>query len=202
MDSNANTIIYHKNVLEFATVANEYCKYLENIDQTEKEKFIKVTTKLLPLLYLKAAMIPEFETDDNNEIEQHVTETHYNFLLQTVAQKIDLHDNLVSVTDDITNQAEEVSISECFADIYQDLKNFTENFKTNTEDTMAETLWMCQYNFKHYWGARLIAILTIFHNLAYGDENISENNSLTHKKNTENTEDTEDTDWLENLNIN
>jgi len=56
-----NNPLYDKNTLEFVAVAFECCSWLE---KTEREgadlfAFVDKATKLLPLLYLKATLLPE-----------------------------------------------------------------------------------------------------------------------------------------------
>ena len=68
-------VVYSKNVIEFATVANEYCSFIENVDQFERKNFITKLQKLLPLLYLKAVLIPAPDLELTDDMpEKHVNE--------------------------------------------------------------------------------------------------------------------------------
>ena len=51
--------IYERNTLEFVTVALEYCTFVETAGNTGLFDFVDKATKLLPLLYLKASLLPE-----------------------------------------------------------------------------------------------------------------------------------------------
>ena len=57
-------VIFERNSIEFVTVAAEYCAFLERCQQQppSRRRFLDTAVKLLPLLYLKATLIPECET--------------------------------------------------------------------------------------------------------------------------------------------
>ena len=42
MDSELNSVVFTKNVIEFVTVANEYCSFVENSDKLEQKDFLWV----------------------------------------------------------------------------------------------------------------------------------------------------------------
>lgn len=51
-------VIFDKNVVEFVTVAAEFCAFLERAEGMKRSMFVDTTLKILPLLYLKASMLP------------------------------------------------------------------------------------------------------------------------------------------------
>ena len=54
-----NNPIYERNTLEFVTVALEFCTFVENAGNTGLFDFLDKAVKILPLLYLKATLLPE-----------------------------------------------------------------------------------------------------------------------------------------------
>lgn len=54
-------VIFDKNVIEFVTVAAEFCAFLERAESMKRSTFVDTTLKILPLLYLKASMLPKCE---------------------------------------------------------------------------------------------------------------------------------------------
>lgn len=72
MEKESNSI-YERNTLEFVTVALEYCTFVESAGNTGLFDFVDKATKLLPLLYLKASLLPD--TDDNEDLEPELTVT-------------------------------------------------------------------------------------------------------------------------------
>ena len=60
MEQNSQ-VIFDRNTIEFVTVAAEYCAFLERSEGKKRSAFVDTTLKILPLLYLKASMLPEVE---------------------------------------------------------------------------------------------------------------------------------------------
>lgn len=198
MDDDFKKILYSKNVLEFTTVANEYCKFVEDVNNVDRNKFIDVSLKLLPLLYLKTSLLPELQSDEEGIIEKFVSETDYNYLRENVAAKLGIHDIEITVSgepDVEVTESEDVYLSECFSDIYQDIKNFTEVFRHENDTAMHEALWECTYNFKHYWGGRLLSLITTLHQMYYGDNDLSDN----YKYSEEQNQYEEKNNWINNF---
>ena len=54
-----NNPIYERNTLEFVTVALEFCTFVENAGNTGLFDFLDKAAKILPLLYLKATLLPD-----------------------------------------------------------------------------------------------------------------------------------------------
>ena len=61
MEKESQTI-FDKNVIEFVTVAAEFCAFLERAERMKRSTFVDTSLKILPLLYLKASMLPKCET--------------------------------------------------------------------------------------------------------------------------------------------
>lgn len=72
-----NNPIYERNTLEFVTVALEFCTFVENAGNTGLFDFLDKAVKILPLLYLKATLLPEAEEEEDAEPELTVTEDMY-----------------------------------------------------------------------------------------------------------------------------
>ena len=62
--TNENNPIYERNTLEFVTVALEYCHFVEQAGEKGLFDFVDKATKLLPLLYLKALLLPVVESEE------------------------------------------------------------------------------------------------------------------------------------------
>jgi hypothetical protein len=178
-------VVYSKNVIEFATVANEYCSFIEAVEQFPRKDFITRTQKLFPLLYLKAALLPEPDIEMSEDApEKFVSEEDYNFILHKLEEKFGQFDAYHEVFDpSIQYSAEplEASISENIADVYQDLKDFILLYRIGTLDVMNDALWECRNNFEQYWGQRLVNGLRALHNLIYGITNLEEIEDQTEK---------------------
>ena len=171
-------VVYSKNVIEFATVANEYCSFIEAVDQFQRKSFITKVQKLFPLLYLKAVLlpVPDIEMSDDAP-EKYVTEEDYNFILHKLEEKFGQFDAYHEVFDPSIQYSVdplEASISENITDIYQDLKDFILSYRIGTLEVMNDALWECRNNFEQFWGQRLVNGLRALHNLVYGDSDLEE----------------------------
>jgi hypothetical protein len=167
-----NSLVYSKNVIELITVANEFCSFLERSEDMETTDFMSRLQKLLPLLYLKASLLPEFETNSDDELEKFVTELDYNLIQQKVLRHTGSGDDYQEVFISgmqFSESALTASISENMADIYQDMKDLVMSFRTLDEEVMEQALSESQSNFAHLWGQKLVNSLRAVHNLIYGE---------------------------------
>jgi hypothetical protein len=177
MEGDTPHIVYSVNVIEFVTVAGEYCATLETMDEFNRKDFVHKMQKIFPLLYLKASLLPEVENMLEDEPEKFVTEYDYNYLHQKLQMKLGEHDSYLEVFDPLMQYSEspvEGSLAENMADIYQDLKDFILSYRIGTVEVMNDALWECRNNFASYWGQRLVNGLRALHNLTYGDVDLSE----------------------------
>lgn len=174
---NLHDIVYSKNVVEFVAVANEYCQLVERVSHFSPEQLLVTVQKMLPLIYLKASLLPETDKFMDEEIEKFVTEYEYNILLQKWISILGEDDNFREVFDPEIQFGQEnvtASISENLLDIYQDLKDFISSYQFGNEEVMNDALFNCIMNFRSYWGQRLVNVLRAIHMLVYSDEDSEE----------------------------
>lgn len=166
-------LLYSQTTIEFVTLASEYCAFVTNVSKLKQKEFVEKSQKLLPLLYFKATVLPQIDKQTEGELQETVSEIEYNIVYTNTAEKLDTKDVFVDVYEPArqeSSEANNLSMSECFADIYQDLKNFIDSYQTGVEEIMYEALWQCNYNFQEIWGPRVIALLNEIHNLAVAGE--------------------------------
>lgn len=169
--------IYQKDVLEFVTVAVEYCAYLEQAEGKERSEFIDTMSKLLPLLYLKGTLLPQYETFSDDMPQDYVTEENYNIVRGNIAYLLaDKDDYLDVFVDDMKYSDEPIlmTISENLADIYQDLKNFAYTYKIGMEEQMLTAIEECKRNFITDWGQKLTNVLRAIHEVKYSPDDIDD----------------------------
>ena len=167
-DSDLHSVVYSKNVVEFVTVANEYCGLVEKASTIPVEQNIKNLQKVLPLLYLKSTLLPKTEKILDEELEKYVSELDYNVLQQRWLEVLGEYDSYYEVFDPDIQFGEEMvtaSISESLLDIYQDLKNFLNAYSLGDEEIMNDALYDCVYHFEDFWGQRLVNVLRAVHKL-------------------------------------
>ena len=156
--------LYQRDILEFVTVAVQYCAYLEDSEGRSREEFVDTMSKLLPLLYLKGSLLPQYETYSDNMLSDYVTEENYDIIRNNIAYIMaDKDDYLDVFVDDMKYSDEPIlmTISENLADIYQDIKNFAYIYKQGVEDEMMSALELCNQNFRTDWGQKLVNVLLL-----------------------------------------
>lgn len=162
---------YDKTILEFLTVAVQFCALLEQANLTEAKPFIERITKILPLLYLKADLMPEYDPNELLETQSFVTEENYNIVRNNIAVLLGQHDDFLEVfVEDMKYSDKPIlaTISENLADIYQDVKNFVMFFKIEAQDELIfEAVAKCKENYKFYWGQRCVNVMRPLHELKF-----------------------------------
>lgn len=164
--------VYSKNVIEFVTVANEFCTYLETCNKNEAKQFAEKAQKLLPLLYLKASLLPQVDTMLEENLEKFVNEADWEYIRSMIQAKLGANDEYLEVFDKQMQESDEPlyqSISECFADIYQDLKDFLSSYRIGSLEIMNDALWELNNNFGLYWGQNTVNTLRAIHKLLFGE---------------------------------
>lgn len=163
-------VIFDRNVVEFVTVAAEFCRYLEQAEGIRRADFVDTVLKLLPLLYLKAQMLPTCEQMGETAPENYVTEETYEIMRINLAGILTDRDDYLDVfVSDMKYSDQPVTryISEDLADIYQDVKDFVFVFRLGLNETMHDALAICQENFRLYWGQKLVNTLRALHEVKY-----------------------------------
>lgn len=169
--------IFDKNVIEFVTVAAEYCVFIERVSEMQCSEFVDKSLKILPLLYLKVSLLPHQDRLGDDFLENYVTEQLYENIRQRIAALLtDKDDYLeVFVPDMIySDQPIRQTISEGLADIYQDIRDFIYIFQQGLNETMNDSLAVCQENFKTIWGQKLVNTLRALHEVKYNSDMFDE----------------------------
>lgn len=172
MEKDGNPI-YLRDTLEFVTVALEYCSFVETANPDSLAEFTGKATKILPLLYLKAALLPEVEPDEEADMEYPITEDMYEHVRTRIGSLLGEHDTyLETFLPDMQYSDTPIaaSVSENMADVYQDTGNFVSLFRQGNEEVMRNAIAVCRTNFREYWGQRLLNALKALHAIHYNDE--------------------------------
>lgn len=180
METDFDHPVYSKNVIEFVTVAKEFCAWLEKTPQYRRREFIDIGRKMLPLLYLKASVLPKTESMlEDNFLEKFVSEEEYQQIQNAILVKMGPYNDYLEVfTADMQLSEEPLTstISENLADIYQDIKDFLMSYRTAVTEIMNEALIELVNSFENYWGQRLVNVLRALHEVAFNKEKIDEEN--------------------------
>jgi hypothetical protein len=171
----SNDPVYSRNVIEFVAVANEFCKYCEHAPELKGDELLKILQRILPMMYIKASLLPKLDPYFEDGNEKFVTESDWLRIRETLREKFGTADDYLEVFDDKLNDSEGPiisSISENMADIYQDIKDFLLLYQTGTPEVMNDAIWECRNHFEDYWGQKLVNSMRAVHRFIYSGEEI------------------------------
>lgn len=167
--------VYSRNVVEFVAVANEYCKYAEHAGELKGGEILGILQRLLPLLYLKASLLPELEPFFEDDNEKFVTESDWFRINDAFKSKFGTANDYLELYDEKYIESETPvpsSLAENMADIYQDMKDFLLLYQTGTKEVMNDAVWECRLNFENIWGQKLVNALKAIHKFIYSGKEI------------------------------
>lgn len=168
--SNDNHIVYAPVTLDFVTIGVEFCSFLEKMEVKSRTEWAKTMLRILPLLYVKATLLPSVEVIGDQMAEVFVKEQDYMLIANQVASVLAEEDVYLDVfVEDMKYSDRPVSsfVSEDIADIYQDIRNFVSVYQHGLEETMVFALNDIAVNFRAYWGQKLVNVLRPLHALVY-----------------------------------
>ncbi|TAL77657.1 MAG: DUF5063 domain-containing protein [Bacteroidetes bacterium] len=184
MDSSTDQL-YSRNVIEFVAVANEFCKYAEHASELKGDELLKIMQRILPLMYLKASLLPQLNPYFEDGNEKFVKEADWTVIQETLKEKFGTANDYLEVFDEKINDSEEPvlsGISENMADIYQDIKDFLLLYQTGTGEVMNDAIWECRMNFENFWGQKLVNSMRAIHKFIYSGEEIGKVENDTDEK--------------------
>jgi hypothetical protein len=194
MDNNSDPV-YSRNVVEFVAVANEFCKYAEHASELKGDEMLKIMQRILPLMYLKASLLPQLDPFFEDGNEKFITEADWTAINETLKKKFGTANDYLEVFDEKINDSEGpvvASISEDMADIYQDIKDFLLLYQTGTGEVMNDAVWECRMNFENFWGQKLVNSMRAIHKFIYSGEEIGK----VEKKIEQDDENRNTADWF------
>ena len=167
--------VYSRDVMELVTVAVEYCAFLEQTEGRTRMSFVDTLMKLLPLLYLKAVLLPKYEVLDGEYLaEDFVTEDNYNIVRANINIIMGEKDDYLDVFMEDMKYSESpilTTVSENLADIYQEVKNFVMAYRNAPdEEQMMNALAEGKESFQFSWGQKLVNVQRALHEVRYSEE--------------------------------
>jgi hypothetical protein len=192
---NSSEPVYSRNVIEFVAVANEFCKYTEHSSELKGDEMLKIFQRILPLMYLKASLLPQLEPFFEDGNEKFITENDWILVHTKLREKLGTADDYLEIFDEKaleTEGAVVASISENLADIYQDIKDFLLLYQTGTNEVMNDAIWECRLNFETFWGQKLVNSMRAIHNFIYSGEEIG----LIEEEEEKKEEERNTSDWF------
>jgi len=161
--------LYSRKVIDMLTVSNEFCLFLEKTESHPREEIFQYMQKLMPLIYLKASLLPDIPANDENAAEHFVTEEQWENLFNILSVKfgnediyyfIDLHEK--SHSDPLR-----ASLAENLTDLYQDLKDFVLLYQKPLRVSQENAVRDCKNLFETRFGYRLVNAQQAIHYILY-----------------------------------
>jgi hypothetical protein len=164
-------------ILEMATIAGEYCSFIENASAHPQEDIIRSMRSLVPLLYLRGTLIPELEPEYPEANERYVTEEQWDGIFTMLRALFSDKDEFYYAG--LSEYEEPIllkgSLSEHLTDVYQDMKDFVLLFKKASLASRENAVHECRRMFYENWGSKLANVLPVLHTL-YQPEIVNKNN--------------------------
>lgn len=170
-------IVYSKNVIEFATVAREYCVFAENAEKYTKADYLKVASRMLPLLYMKAALLPDASLASDDGLPEIVDYDTYETVRRGISARLTSHDGYLTTFKEDFRYSETpiaASISEDMADVYQDIRNFCEQYHCGDDAVMNDAVATVLEKFRSYWGQRAANALGAINAALYSGDDLKD----------------------------
>ena len=160
-----------RQVIELLTVANEFCLFMEKVEEYAKEALLDFISKICPLLYLKGSLLPVVTVEDPDANERFVTQEQWQILFLAV-QSIVGEDDLfwIAVPEDERRYTlVKASLAEHLADIYQDMKDFVLLYQKTLQVSRENAASEINRLFPSHWGLRIAQIQRHVHTLIHGE---------------------------------
>ena len=146
------TLLKSKQVLEMITVAHDFCLFTESVKGKALKDVAGYYQKVLPLLQIKGALLPEIEVSDNSANEKYVTEEHWQEIFMALEGIFGKEDKYWFP--DQNNDLIKESLADNLADIYQDMKDFVVLFQDNRLAAKENAVADLKRLFAVHWGLR------------------------------------------------
>jgi len=171
-NTHPDDITLSKPILEMVTVANEFCYYLDNIENKSKTGILEFMNRVLPLLYLKGSLIPDIEVENPDANERFVTQEQWEEVFNALREKFGKQDEFWIIDPLYINDTEplKASLAENLADIYQDMKDLIMLFQKNTFDARQNAISDIKELFGTHWGYSIGNVFNRIHHLLHSDE--------------------------------
>ena len=158
--------VYSGEMVEFVTSANEFCRFLGQLNEEDGRLFIEESVLLLSRIYSAAVRIGETGPVEESPLETVVTEMDWNLVEQRISMLLGEHnDYLRPASEDEFDRSELVTqtISEDLADIYQEMQDFVHLYSRGLEELMNDAAWEVKQRFGEHWGIKLLRSLSALH---------------------------------------
>jgi hypothetical protein len=168
MERNSWSSVFSADVMEFVTLSVKFCNLIEQNEEESVTAFCYSLQKILGALYQKGLILSALELDNDDTVEEYVTEEQYDYIRSQISRLLGNKDDyLDTFVEDMKYSDRPIlkTVSEDMADVYQALGNFVSSFQTELEEVMFAALSEAMRGFKDYWGGRLLSAMRALHEI-------------------------------------
>jgi hypothetical protein len=174
---NLHEYVYSDAVLNFVKQAGHFTAFLQEEGDVERKDFVEGLLAVMPAMYSAIISVPSTDPVYEGGNERFVSEEEWSAVYLRILRVMGSQNEYLDIPEeDEYDRMELISreISEDLADIYQDVKDFTELFRNGTDELMNDALWECRLNFETYWGKKLLRVASALHRILTRDEDTLE----------------------------
>ncbi len=166
-------VLQSKQVLEMITVANDFTLFVEKADNYTREQILIYFQRVLPVIYLKASLLPEIRVTDDDAVEHYVTEENWESIFNVVREKLGQEDifYFIDLHEKTQHDAIRASIAEGITDIYQDLKDFLLLIQKPQIAFRENAVRECHHLFETRYGYKIVNCHAAIHYLLFQEGN-------------------------------
>lgn len=168
-----NTNDMRHRLLGVVQLTADYCVTLENCFEMDRSEFTDRVLSLLPRIYWEFF---DISTDDivtlgeDEYFADYVDEDMYEGVRSKIAALMGEHDVFLETFEEDMKYSDTPiasSISECLADLYQPLFNFTQTVKETDGANLDSAFITCKEMFAEYWSQTLCNVLRALNHIKY-----------------------------------
>jgi hypothetical protein len=157
--------LIERHLIEMLTLAGEFCIAIENAENIEKSELLHILSRISPMLYLQGTLFPDTEEPEENGSERVVTQEQWENVFNALRNKIGMEDvfNYLEYNSLEQDEISRGSLSELFADIYQDMKDFVWLMTKNSLVSRKYAAYDIKQLYISNWGPKILLAQMIFH---------------------------------------
>lgn len=161
-----------KHAHELALLSNNYCNFIDNIENNTADQIFQYLHVLLPMLYFKGILLPKCDYSEDEAPERFVTEEQWHLKYLSIKKKVATLDSFLFLPN-LVNENQEpqlLSLTELLTDVYQDCKDYVMLFYKNTLASQNNAIALMHENFSKYWGYKLSIVIPYLHTIIHKEQ--------------------------------
>ena len=151
----------------FASAASDYIGQIERTETMNAEALLTSMRQILPRLYLLALALPETEARRANDPPR-LSHDDWQMVFEGLTKTLGEYDLYWEVYNPVTPVAEEpiaCTLSDDLADVWRDLKNGLNLYRSDDPDRMQSAAWSWRFHFKSHWSCHAVDALRAINTL-------------------------------------